>query len=145
MKLRDGVIKKVQVWVTRRGSTGLYEFLLLKTTPERGSFWQPVTGGVHEGETFVSAAIRELKEETGYELSEQPDPLWYEFEYSKNGKEFYESCFFVKLPESLEKKDPVLDSKEHVEYQWADFKECLNSLKYESNQNALKKLVKRLL
>ena len=28
------------------------EFLLLKRLPTRGGFWQPVTGGVEEGETI---------------------------------------------------------------------------------------------
>ena len=39
-------------------------FLLLKRIPERGGFWQPVTGGVHEGENLDTAAKRELFEET---------------------------------------------------------------------------------
>jgi lipoyl(octanoyl) transferase len=39
--------------------------LLLKRTPERGGFWQPVTGRIEPGEAPEAAAARELQEETG--------------------------------------------------------------------------------
>jgi lipoyl(octanoyl) transferase len=40
--------------------------LLLRRTPERGGFWQPVTGRIEPGESPETAAERELEEETGY-------------------------------------------------------------------------------
>jgi lipoyl(octanoyl) transferase len=40
--------------------------LLLRRTPDRGGFWQPVTGRIEPGETPEAAAVRELGEETGY-------------------------------------------------------------------------------
>jgi lipoyl(octanoyl) transferase len=39
--------------------------LLLRRTPERGGFWQPVTGRIEAGESAQAAAERELGEETG--------------------------------------------------------------------------------
>ncbi len=39
--------------------------LLLKRSPERGGFWQPVTGRIEQGEPSQAAAERELREETG--------------------------------------------------------------------------------
>jgi lipoyl(octanoyl) transferase len=41
------------------------QFLILKRTPQRGGFWQAITGGVHENEVLLDAVQRELKEETG--------------------------------------------------------------------------------
>jgi lipoyl(octanoyl) transferase len=40
--------------------------LLLRRSPERGGFWQPVTGRIEPGESPHAAAERELREETGY-------------------------------------------------------------------------------
>jgi len=55
---------QVQGIVFRETDRGV-EYLLLKTTPEREDFWQPVTGGLEEGETEVDALKREVSEETG--------------------------------------------------------------------------------
>jgi len=41
------------------------QYLLLKRKPEREDFWQPVTGGLEEGETKIEALKREVREETG--------------------------------------------------------------------------------
>jgi hypothetical protein len=34
---------------------GKIQYLILKTVPKRGEFWQPITGGLEEGETKVEA------------------------------------------------------------------------------------------
>src|ERR1019366_9102067 len=39
--------------------------LLLHRRPERGNFWQPITGSIEEGELPLETARRELIEETG--------------------------------------------------------------------------------
>ncbi len=46
-------------WVNKK-----IEYLMLKRIPEKGGFWQPVTGGMETGETMKDALLRELKEET---------------------------------------------------------------------------------
>jgi lipoyl(octanoyl) transferase len=40
--------------------------LLLHRRPERGGFWQPITGTIEDGELPLDAARRELREETGH-------------------------------------------------------------------------------
>jgi lipoyl(octanoyl) transferase len=46
--------------------------LLLRRAPERGGFWQPVTGRVEGGESPAAAARRELREETGADVPVEP-------------------------------------------------------------------------
>ncbi len=46
--------------------------LLLKRAPERGGFWQPVTGRMDPGETSMETARRELREETGADVAVEP-------------------------------------------------------------------------
>jgi 8-oxo-dGTP pyrophosphatase MutT (NUDIX family) len=57
------------------------EYLLLKRLPDRNGFWQPVTGGLEEGETRTEALCREIEEETGIEnLIRVTEGLYY-FEF----------------------------------------------------------------
>lgn len=44
------------------------EILLLKVKTEQLSFWQPITGGIENGESSEIACIREIFEETGLEI-----------------------------------------------------------------------------
>lgn len=46
--------------------------LLLERTPERGGFWQPITGRIEAGEAPIEAARRELREETGADVPVEP-------------------------------------------------------------------------
>ncbi len=46
--------------------------LLLRRAPERGGFWQPVTGRIEPGEAPIEAARRELREETGADVPVTP-------------------------------------------------------------------------
>ena len=42
-----------------------HRVLLLHRRPERGNFWQPITGSIEDGEVPFATARRELNEETG--------------------------------------------------------------------------------
>src|SRR5712691_4877586 len=42
-----------------------HRVLLLHRRPERGNFWQPITGSIEDGETPIETARREIVEETG--------------------------------------------------------------------------------
>ena len=129
--------KKVQVWVYRRIQGGL-EVLLLLTRPDRGSFWQPITGSVEEGEELLVAAARELHEETGMGAGAIPFSLRKDFSFEKNGKMVREYGYVVQAPASAGIR---LDSKEHVKLQWVSPEEARDMLRYISNVEMLDALL----
>src|SRR6185503_19154811 len=61
--------RSVQVVVfSEREEKRLY--LLLKRVSSHGGFWQSVTGSLEDGETHPQAAVREVREETGFTVQE---------------------------------------------------------------------------
>ncbi len=115
--------------------------LLLKRIQKRGGFWQGVTGAPFENEPLSHAAIRELREETGFEVERVVDlgfsysfpvPREYRHLYSDDISEIVEHVFFVET----DGKTPVL-SAEHDEWRWCPFLEARQMLLWEENKTAL--------
>lgn len=89
---------------------------MLKRTAAKSGFWQPVTGGVEDGESIEQAARRELHEETALEpLAWIPDVFAFQFE--DNGWYFTEYVFAAEVD-----ADPVLS--EHETYRWCALEEA---------------------
>ena len=130
--------KKVQVWVHALDSEGVRKVLLLKTTEERGSFWQPVTGGVEGEESLEDAAARESEEETGFQLKMKPQPMDYDFVFEGKHGSAHEFCFEVEMSEC---QVPFFDPKEHVEAKWVTLAKAKTLIRFESNKEALGHLV----
>lgn len=95
------------------------EFLMLKRPEERGGFWQPVTGGVENGERVEDAAMRELLEETGFSDPLERHDFIFEFQFFADGKAATEYVFAVKMPSDAE---PELT--EHEEHKWCSLDEA---------------------
>ena len=76
-----------------------YKYLMMKRTDERGGFWQPVTGGVEDGESIEQAAIREVYEETGYSRDEiiRIINLDYSFQFKLKNKEWWITEYVLPL------------------------------------------------
>ncbi len=138
----------VQVLIYPVRRTGkIWEYLLLRRIPDRGGFWQGVTGGVEEGEDLAEAARRELLEETGL-VPLTLENIDYSYSYSVVGNEWPEHFYAAgveKITEHVfvafveEQQEPVLDSDEHDEWKWHRFREALELLKWPENVNALKR------
>jgi len=127
---------KVQVWIHSGDRV-----LLLKTIPERGAYWQPVTGGVEDGESLAQAAWREAMEETGLHFSGDAQPLGFDFEFPSRYGSIHESAFSlaVTTDDPQVKVDPV----EHSEYRWVNVAQAMPLLKFDSNRQALTLLAKQ--
>ena len=113
--------------------------MLLKRISKLGEYWQPITGGLEEGETKMEALNREIKEETGIE----------------NLVRIIEGVHYFELATPLHLKEYVYGvevlpiekivlSWEHSEFKWYSFLEALGMLKWEENKEALRRLNKIL-
>ena len=100
--------RTVSVVVTRDDG----RVLLLQRTPERGGFWQPVTGRVEQGESPVQAAQRELGEETGF--SSAVSSLGYEHSFAFGQAEVIRETAFKARAHGEVRIDPA----EHVGAEW---------------------------
>jgi len=108
------------------------KLLLLRRTPERGGFWQQVTGRVEPGEPPGAAARRELREETG--ADEPVHPLGYVHGFALSGMQAeraggglrtgQETAFAARVPAAFE---PRL-SDEHCEWGWFSPEEAAQRL-----------------
>jgi len=126
---------QVEAIIFRRNGN-VIEYLLLKRLPEKNGFWQPMTGGVEEGETRDEALQREIMEETGVRNIVAVIEGLYYFEFSDPNLN-QEYVYGVEVSPS---EDIVLDPKEHSEYKWCSFQEALQLLHWKENKEALRKL-----
>jgi dATP pyrophosphohydrolase len=112
------------------------EYLLLKRLPERGGFWQPITGGVEDGENLLYSARREVMEEAGYLKVIAMYDLRYHFQFNFKDKVIDEYVYAFEVPH----QNVIFSPEEHSEIRWVNYEEALSLLKWDTNQIALKKI-----
>ncbi len=123
-------------------SSQSFQFLLLQTNEQRGSFWQNVTGKVEDGETIEEGGLREAIEETGLEIESIVDikglGLNYEFTDTRQRK-VHEESFLIILDQTWNVK---LDPNEHRSFKWVPLKDInRDSVKHQSNFETLAKSI----
>ena len=118
----------VSVFATRE-TTGGAQLLLLRRTPERGGFWQPVTGKVEPGEPPEQAALRELREETGASLTVQALDYVHAFGFGDALPPLVleESAWHARWPQAA---PPVALSVEHDLMEWVTLPVALERLPF---------------
>jgi 8-oxo-dGTP pyrophosphatase MutT (NUDIX family) len=126
---------KVQVVVYKYFNPQDLRFLTLLTKPERGAFWQNVTGSVEPGEYLLQAAHREVFEETTLQGQRVAQDLDYQFTYSTKRGPTKEYAFCIEA----ESADITIDPIEHTDFAWVSLEEALKRIRYESNKTALQK------
>ena len=120
--------------------------LLLHRRPERGNFWQPITGSIEDGELPLATAQRELIEETGHPGDPQPLEMTQSFMIESHyleSKGFVspivvsEVCYHATRDEGL----PVrIDPAEHDDWGWFSFAEAYEKIRWTDDREAFDKL-----
>ncbi len=142
---------KVQVWVywvphspQLQAHIGV-RFLVLRTLPERGGFWQPVTGGVESGEIPEVAALREALEETGLAPGRPIFKIGEPFEFESRWGLAVEFPFGFEVNEPRDQPPAIqLDLREHDQFAWVSAEEALRRVKFASNKKNLVDLIQKL-
>jgi 8-oxo-dGTP pyrophosphatase MutT (NUDIX family) len=109
--------KNVQVYIV---SSNDRKLLMLKRTEIKSGYWQPVCGGIENGESAYEAAIREVNEETGITNYERIEHLPFQFEYQepKDGVQMdMEDCCYLMI---IKSQCEINLSIEHEKYEWID-------------------------
>ena len=119
---------------------------MLRRRPERGGFWQPVTGAPFPGESDGDAAVREVYEETGlgeglvelavtysYALHPELAERWEEI-YGSGVGEIHVTTFAAEAPDN---SVLVLDPTEHVDFRWCSYKQAHALLDWPIETDAL--------
>ena len=128
--------KQVEAFIFREGVEGKSLFLLMRRIPNRGGFWQPLTGGVRVGEELNKALLREVQEETGITEVRRVIDTGYTFSFRDHDKDHTEYVYGVEVSQSAK----VILSDEHDSHVWASKEEVLSLLKWPGNIEGFRQL-----
>ncbi len=130
--------------------------VLIMERADKPGFWQSVTGSLEqlpngELEQPMAAAIREVHEETGLDATKYKLVDWqlshvyeiyphWRFRYAPGVTENTEHIFGLELPAPVAVQ---LAPREHVAYEWVDWREAAQRVFSWTNVEALRKLGER--
>lgn len=116
------------------------EILLLKVKTEQLSFWQPITGGIENGESSEIACIREIFEETGLEIElTKLLKIGHHTVVVDEDLTILKTLFLVKT-----KQKDIHISDEHIDFMWTEVKNVPDILYWQSNQETFQKILEKL-
>lgn len=125
--------------------------VLLLERADRPGFWQSVTGSQDAGETLRQTAVREVREETGFdadafELTDWQAQNEYEiypewrWRYAPGVTRNTEHVFSLRLPEAL---PATLSPREHTGFVWLPHDQAADKVFSWSNAKVLRSLPER--
>lgn len=118
--------------IFRKDKDGRRLYLVL----DYGRFWDYPKGHVEKGEDDLTAALRELDEETGIRDVTQVEGFSHELKYFfRKGKTLIRKTVLFFLAES--ETDEVKLSHEHAGYEWLPIDEALKRVTYPSSRKVM--------
>ena len=135
------MVRVIDAYVYRYVKTKL-KFLTLKRSKTKiyEHLWQGVAGKIEASETASEAAIRELKEETGF----TPHKMF----VADHVSSFYESHFdrinLVPVFGIEVRNENVILSEEHCAYEWLEFEKAYSRLTWGGQKKGLKVIYEML-
>src|SRR5579875_2745064 len=122
-------------------------FLMLHRNPGLGGFWQPVTGAPLPRESELNAAIREVREETGLDVSETIFPLDVRYRYrldparSAHWEQVYgpgvSAIDVIAFAAEIEQSAPELNGVEHQGFRWFAYEDAASAMEWPVESDAL--------
>ncbi len=114
------------------------EFLVLRRSDDEDIYpglWQIVSGRIETGEKAYEAALREMKEETGFTpISLYNTPLTNTFYFYINDSVNVSPVFAAEINSG----DAIRLSKEHKDYRWLGEEEAVSLLVWPGQKSAVK-------
>jgi lipoyl(octanoyl) transferase len=122
-----------------------HRVLLLHRRPERGNFWQPITGSIEDGETAFEAARREVLEETG--TAGEPEAMGFTQSFMIDSQHLASRfrnpiiASEIGFKAALDSQRPIqMDAGEHDEYGWFTFADAYERIRWSDDREALERL-----
>ena len=113
--------------------------------------WPGFSGGVEGTDSgYFTAALRELKEETGFDpVDMEMIDYSYTFAIPEEMRKMYDRPVdqvteIVFLARIANGQEPRLDPVEHDKYQWRDYETAMEMLYWPGNRESLKRCEERL-
>jgi 8-oxo-dGTP pyrophosphatase MutT (NUDIX family) len=141
VKKKRGPDEKVVVITFAFTSAALLKVLLFRKTPERGGFWQPITGKLKKKEDRLEGAYREFQEESQLKPEGELIGPIHKYSFHYHGKTWKVTVYALKVAEETE---PIL-CEEHDAFKWVTLKQALAMLQWHDNRRALKKFAQKVL
>ena len=128
------IVRVIDAYVFRETKNGL-KFLLLKRAKTKmyEHLWQGVAGKIEEGETAVQAAVRELREETGFE----PVRMFVADHISKFYEAYEDRINLIPVFGIEVADNRVTLSKEHCVFKWVEFDIACKTLVWKGQKEGI--------
>ena len=137
---REATLRLVKVMIHDGGRV-----LLLHRKPERGNFWQPITGSIEDGETPMQTAEREIVEETGNRAEPEELGLQQSFMIESQYLEARHPAPIIasEIGYAARLDGGVaihMDNDEHDDFGWFSFAEAYEKIRWTDDREALERL-----